>query len=212
MKTEGFSLVLLEQDVERISFEHSFKFNKAAFLCECFPFHLFFPDVRGHCQLLENSSRFGCYSVFCSKFSLGSLCCLMYQPGSAQMFHKAEPLSCKSQLPFKCAAARASDRVAHTTSSYLSALVPSEGSCNGAGNKFRASTGRQEESGAGSPATVAPCRVGVAVGWKTSVIPSDKHVRGGRWGEILTVFSKVGVAGMAPAQISSGGLASLTGE
>lgn len=77
------------------------------------------------------------------------------QPENAQMFHKAKPLSCKSQLLFKCVAMRVTDRVPHSSSSYLSVLVPSEGTCNGAGNKFRLSAGRQEESGAGSYVTVA---------------------------------------------------------
>lgn len=31
------------------------RFNKTAFLCECFPFHLF-TDVKGQCQLYNNSS------------------------------------------------------------------------------------------------------------------------------------------------------------
>lgn len=93
----------------------------------------------------------------------GSLCCLIHQPESAQMLHKAEAWSCKPQLPFKCVAMRVPDCVARATSSYLSVLVPSEDACNGAENKFRASAGRQGESGAGSLAVVARCRVGVAV-------------------------------------------------
>lgn len=79
------------------------------------------------------------------------------QRESAQTLHKAEALSCKSGLPFKCAAMRVSDGVPHSTSTYLSVLGPSEGSCNGAGSKFRASAGRQEESGPGSCVTVAWC-------------------------------------------------------
>lgn len=49
-----------------------------------------------------------------------------------------------------------------SSSSYLSVLVPSEGSCNPTGNKFRASAGRREESGAGSCVRVAGGEAGVA--------------------------------------------------
>lgn len=70
------------------------------------------------------------------------------QPESAHMFHKAETLSCKSQFPFKSGATRGSD-------CYLSVLPPFEVSGNGAGNKFRASAGREEKSGAGSGVQVA---------------------------------------------------------
>lgn len=80
-----------------------------------------------------------------------------------------QPLSCKSQLPFKRVAVRDAGRVAHATSSYLGVLVPSEDTCIGAGNKFRVSAGRQEESGAGSLVAAARCRVGVAARWKMSV-------------------------------------------
>lgn len=79
------------------------------------------------------------------------------QRESAQTLHEAEALSCKSQLAFSCVAMRVSDGVPHSTSTYLCVLVPSEGSSNGAGSKFRVSAGRQEESGPGSYVTVAWC-------------------------------------------------------
>lgn len=136
-----------------------------------------------------------------------SLCCLIHQPESAQMLHKAESLSCKPQLPFKCVAMLVPDCVALATSSYLSVLVPSEDACNGAENKFRASAGRQEESGAGSLVVVARCRVGVAVRWKMSVIPRDKCVEDNEMWEISSVFSPAWQSGP-----SSGRLTSTTGE
>lgn len=92
------------------------------------------------------------------------------------MLHKAECRSCKAQLTLKCVAMCVPDCVARATSSYLSVLVPSEDAWIGAENKFRVSAGRQEESGAGSLVVVAWCRVGVAMRWKMSVIPSDKCV------------------------------------
>lgn len=139
-----------------------------------------------------------------------SLCCLIHQPESAQMLHKAESWSCKPQLPFKCVAMRVPDCVARATSSYLSVLVPSEDDCNGDENKFRASAGRQEESGAGS-LVVTRCRVGVAARWKMSVIPSDKCAEDDEMWEITSVFSPAWQSGLLPGT-SSGCLTLTTGE